>query len=164
MDASFIHYVRENVTSQCICQIFQQCHQISWCSLLHLLDPAARLQMERDQEEKKKPSNDQSEQLIRLASVCEGQAFWLFEGRIGWGSCKLPNNPSARRCTALDVTMFPVYLDHAAAFDADPSPDWVTSWNSALVIQSWYQAHANTRAEIRRIPFEKYLIHAQAAT
>lgn len=49
-----------------------------------------------------------------LASLLEGQAFWLFEGRIGWGSCKLPNNLSARRSTVLDIIMFPVYLDHIA--------------------------------------------------
>lgn len=70
----------------------------------------------------KKPSNDQSVKLMRPTSLSEGQTFWLFEGRIGWGSCKLPNNLSAQLCTVLDITMFHVYLDHTEAFDVDPSP------------------------------------------
>lgn len=37
--------------------------------------------------------------------MCEGQAFWLFEGRIGRGSCKLPNNLSL----------------HSAGYDCVPS-------------------------------------------
>lgn len=72
--------------------------------------------------QQKQPSNDQSVKVTRLTSLSERQAFWLFEGRIGWGSCKLPNNLSAQHCTVLDITMFPVYLDHTATFDADPSP------------------------------------------
>lgn len=87
------------------------------------LDSFAHLQMDRDQnKQQKKPSNDQSVKLTRPASLSEGQAFWLFEGRIGWGSCKLPNNLSAQLRTVLDITMFHVYLDHTEAFDADPSP------------------------------------------
>lgn len=66
------------------------------------LDSFAHLQMDRDQnkhtnkKKQKNPSNDQSVKLTRPASLSEGQAFWLFEGRIGWGSCKLPNNLSAQ--------------------------------------------------------------------
>lgn len=73
--------------------------------------------MDCDQNKIKKNSQnfqDQSVGLTGLASLLEGQAFWLFEGRIGWGSCKLPNNLSARRSTVLDIIMFPVYLDHIA--------------------------------------------------
>lgn len=65
---------------------------------------------------KKTNSNDQSVKLTRLASLSGGQAFWLFEGRIGWGSCKLPNNLLAQHCTVLDITVFQVYLDHTEAF------------------------------------------------
>lgn len=89
-------------------------HEVFVCSLL--LDSAAHLQMGRDQMKKKTNSNDQSVKLTRLASLSGGQAFWLFEGRIGWGSCKLPNNLSAQHCAVLDITMFQVYLDHTGVF------------------------------------------------
>lgn len=77
---------------------------------------------------KEKSWNDQSGELKRFASLPVGQSSWLFEGRIGWGSCKVPNNLSAQRCPGLDITKFLVYWDHTAAFDADPSSGWATSW------------------------------------
>lgn len=35
--------------------------------------------------------------------------IWPSEDRIGWGSCKLPNNPSARLSTPQDITKVHVY-------------------------------------------------------
>lgn len=84
-------------------------------------------------EKANKPWSDQSVKLSRLASLSGGQAFWLFEGRIGLGSCKLPNNLSAQRCTALGITVFQVYLDHTQRFDAGPSLGWITSWKKVLL-------------------------------
>lgn len=108
-------------------------------TLLHLHKWAVtKRERERGREGKKSkntPSNVQSEKLTGLASLSEGQAFWVFEGRIGRGSCKLPNNLSAL-CAALDITVFQVYLDHTEAFDADPSPGWITSWKKALLCYS----------------------------
>lgn len=66
----------------------------------------------------KNTTKDQSVKLTRLASSSEGQAFWLFEGRMGWCSCKLPKNLS-QHCTVPDITIFPVLSCHTAAFDAD---------------------------------------------
>lgn len=101
-----------------------------------LLNSAAHLQMGRDQMKKKTNSNDQSVKLTRLASLSGGQAFWFFEGRIGWGSCKLPNNFSAQHCTVLNITVFQVYLDHTGAFWCRSFP-WLSHIlkKSALVLR-----------------------------
>lgn len=56
--------------------------------------------------------------------------FWawhigLFEDRIGWGSCKLPNNPLTHLSTPSAITKVRVYCVPHATFDAFPS--WVES-------------------------------------
>lgn len=104
-------------------------------------------------EKKQQPSNGQSVKLTRLASLSEEQASLPFEGRIGWGSCKLPNKLSAHHCTVLEISVFPVYLDHISAFDADPSPGWVTSWNSACILhfESWWTDTRHTQKPRRHL-------------
>lgn len=65
----------------------------------------------------------------RLTSLYKGQAFWLFEGRIGWGSFKLTNNISANRSTVPAYHCVPIKSGSHNRVDVDPSPGWVTSWN-----------------------------------
>lgn len=104
----------------------QQCQQILSQVLLTslLLDTAAC----------RKPFKWPISEAYKTCVCVWGVSLQLFEGRIGWGSCKLPNNLPAQHHTVLNITMSPVYLDHRAAFDGDPSPGWVTSWNSALLL------------------------------
>lgn len=74
---------------------------------------------------KKKPNSyKQSVKIRRLVCLSKGGggAFWLFESRIGWGSFKLPNNSAAYH-------RVPIKSGSHNRLDADPSPDWVTSWN-----------------------------------
>lgn len=98
--------------------------EVKFLSVSLVLNAGACLQMDCDQEgEKKNPEATNQESLRDLRLCLKGRGFWLFEGRIGWGSCKLPNSLFTQHRTGLDITELPVYSDQTAAFDADPSFD-----------------------------------------
>lgn len=113
--------------------LINQCHRIScqvkflsvslFPTLLHVYKWTAI------QIIKQKHSHRLTVKFRRLTSLYKGQAFWLFEGRIGLGSFKLTNNISANRSTVPAYHCVPNKSGLHNRVDVDPSPGWVTSWN-----------------------------------
>lgn len=85
-------------------------HFISWSSGIWILLHIHKWTVTKPNKHKN-PSNGQSATLKRERASLTSRArrIWPSEDRIGWGSCKLPNNPSARLSTPQDITKVHVY-------------------------------------------------------